>query len=326
MKRVPGYPEYAVDPKIGAVYRVVLRGGSIKRQLAPIDSHGYLSVQLSSSNKVKKMYIHRVVYSAHTGKAIPDGLVVNHKNGDPKDNRISNLELVTQSENCRHAFRDLNKNVKRLSKRRIADIRGLIKDKGMTRKQVAAYLGLGHTTVCRVSVDLPRIKKLAGSTKTHVTPEMRQEIIDSLFNRGIRSPEVAAKFCMTVPGVLSVAKLSKYAGPKLPYNWDVDSSADWRHVPSMPGCSASANGNVRGPDGVIRSKLISGRGYAVVYVTVKGTPKTTYFLHRLIAEAFHGKAPSASESIVDHINKDKSDNIISIIIIIIIIIINIIFF
>ncbi len=49
---------------------------------------------------------HRLVWQHHHGD-IPAGLVVNHKDGNPANNRVENLELVTQQENLKHRFRVL---------------------------------------------------------------------------------------------------------------------------------------------------------------------------------------------------------------------------
>lgn len=48
--------------------------------------------------------VHRLVVKTFMGE-IPLGLAVNHKDGDKTNNNLSNLEVVTYSENMRHAYR-----------------------------------------------------------------------------------------------------------------------------------------------------------------------------------------------------------------------------
>lgn len=63
-------------------------------------SNGYLNVCIGSET----IMIHRLVMEVFIGKC-PDGLEVNHINGDKEDNHLENLEYVTHSENIRHAHK-----------------------------------------------------------------------------------------------------------------------------------------------------------------------------------------------------------------------------
>ena len=46
-------------------------------------------------------YAHRVVYEQHHG-SIPDGYVIHHKDENPRNNDISNLEAMSRDEHQRH--------------------------------------------------------------------------------------------------------------------------------------------------------------------------------------------------------------------------------
>ena len=100
---------------------------------------------------------HRLVYRHFMGP-IPQGLTINHKNGDPKDNRPENLELATYSEQMIHANRVLGTggganqwgetnhqakltraNVERIRKRRAAGEKlvPIAEDYGISMQQVS---------------------------------------------------------------------------------------------------------------------------------------------------------------------------------------------
>lgn len=86
-------------------------GSSHFRKLAPkikkqcVKENDYLVVALS--RKFPNNYVHRLVCEAFIDN--PENLpCVNHKDGNKKNNRVSNLEWCTYSENQRHHHRELS--------------------------------------------------------------------------------------------------------------------------------------------------------------------------------------------------------------------------
>ena len=68
-----------------------------------LDRNGYRVVLFKDGNRRALRKVHRLVVEAFINP-IPSGMQVNHKNGIRNDNRVENLEIVSQSENMRHSY------------------------------------------------------------------------------------------------------------------------------------------------------------------------------------------------------------------------------
>jgi len=75
---------------------------SVHKQYRKNDNE-YLNVVLNKNSKEKNKFVHRLVAQAFL-ENYDEKLQVNHKNGIKYDNRVENLEMVTQSENIRHSI------------------------------------------------------------------------------------------------------------------------------------------------------------------------------------------------------------------------------
>ncbi len=70
-----------------------------------IGSQGYPCVILYRNGERNIRKVHRLVLYAFVGKC-PDGMEVNHIDGNKQNNRLSNLEYVTKSQNVIHAYQN----------------------------------------------------------------------------------------------------------------------------------------------------------------------------------------------------------------------------
>jgi hypothetical protein len=92
----------------GRVRRIRWNGRTYDRptKLTPsVTKDGYLRARLCIGSECHRVTfsVHRLVMAAFVGPC-PDGMVVNHIDGDKQNNTLGNLEYVTHKENVRHAF------------------------------------------------------------------------------------------------------------------------------------------------------------------------------------------------------------------------------
>lgn len=91
----------------------VIRIRDNKELIPAYDKKGYKRIRLKSicSKHIdggKTYKVHRLVAMYYLVD-YDDSLQVNHKNGNKSDNRVENLEMVTNRENVVHAWRCLDK-------------------------------------------------------------------------------------------------------------------------------------------------------------------------------------------------------------------------
>lgn len=76
-------------------------GGVLSQRMS---TSGYIKVELCDLYGNKRgLFIHRLIADAFIGD-IPDGYVVNHKDGDKTNNIVSNLEIVSKRDDILHAY------------------------------------------------------------------------------------------------------------------------------------------------------------------------------------------------------------------------------
>jgi hypothetical protein len=104
MKTIPNFSRYLASED-GYIYSTNYKNsGKIKILKPALSDDGYLKTVLKQDcGKYKTVAVHREVAAAYLGEK-PKAMEVNHINGIKTDNRPSNLEYCTRSENCKHSF------------------------------------------------------------------------------------------------------------------------------------------------------------------------------------------------------------------------------
>lgn len=109
-----------------------------------VRENGYVRVGLRFGKKVVSYNIHNLVWLVWIG---PQKGVINHKNGDKQDNRLENLEDITQSENILKAYYETNtKNTMRVGQ---YDKNGVLIEIFKSQKQAEKKLNLSSGSISR---------------------------------------------------------------------------------------------------------------------------------------------------------------------------------
>lgn len=124
------------------------------------DANGYYRTMMLLNGKLKTVKLHRVVAEAWIENPL-NKLQVNHINFERDDNRVSNLEWATPSENALHSYN--NGRIKKpictnfvkgskigtakLNEEQVKEIRQKFKPRIYTREMLAKEYGVSHHTI-----------------------------------------------------------------------------------------------------------------------------------------------------------------------------------
>jgi len=100
-KSVDGYPNTEVS-NLGNL-RSLFRG-VIKPRATYVNKNGYEMVGLQNKSERKHKRVHVLVSEAFIGPK-DKNMDVNHIDGNKLNNTLDNLEYMSRSDNCKHAFR-----------------------------------------------------------------------------------------------------------------------------------------------------------------------------------------------------------------------------
>ena len=100
-KDIKGYEGiYQIDENGNVKSFAQYKEGKIKKQ--QIDKYGYATIMLCKNGFYEKVFIHRLVLSTFKPCENMEKLQVNHKDANPLNNNIDNLEWATQQENNKY--------------------------------------------------------------------------------------------------------------------------------------------------------------------------------------------------------------------------------
>lgn len=167
-KDIPGYEGYYQVSNTGKVKSL---DGYYKRKypiiLKPSLHRGYYRVVLCVDQNRKSIHVHQLVMLAFTGE--PNGLQINHINGIKTDNRLCNLEYVTQSENMKHAYRiGLEKPCDNGLKKAVAMIKNGIRTEYPSIREMCRANNFDRKKVQRILRRAPNYNSIKGYTIEYI--------------------------------------------------------------------------------------------------------------------------------------------------------------
>jgi predicted XRE-type DNA-binding protein len=154
-KDIPGYEGHYQISNLGRVKSIKFKNHRIMKTKVDM---GYEQIGLRLPNKIKKFFkIHRLVAKAFISN--PNNYPqVNHKDGNKLNNHVENLEWCSSSQNVKHSFDILGKQIpkgenstsSKLKESDVLAIRQLLKEGNLSQQKIADKYGISQAQVWRI--------------------------------------------------------------------------------------------------------------------------------------------------------------------------------
>jgi hypothetical protein len=193
---IKGYEGYYKINKKGDVISLPRQGvKEVKTKKTILSKDGYLKISLNKKRKKRYTSVHRILAETFIPKPYDnDKLQVNHKNGIKLDNRLENLEWVTQSQNAQHSFdnglqiplKGEKNPASKLTKEKVREIILLINNKEKTDKEIAEIYNVSRNVITSIAQNRTwkEIKREKRESKTFYNKEFQKELAIKRKNNG----------------------------------------------------------------------------------------------------------------------------------------------
>jgi len=141
------------------------------RRAETINKDGYFMVYAVVNGISYRTPAHRLVWQYFYGD-VPEGMEINHIDGNKKNNHPLNLEAVTSQGNCRHAI-TTGLRTRKLTVEQVEEIRAICADRKMPRCEIARRFDIsqGHLSNIASGRNYPYVEaersRLHGRKLTH---------------------------------------------------------------------------------------------------------------------------------------------------------------
>lgn len=157
-RKITNYSDYEIN-KEGEVFSNRFKKRKKLKPQKATQSKKYLQVSLyneecrrsEKDNRPipKKFYVHRLVWETFKGE-IPSNKEIDHKDDDPSNNKLSNLQMITRKRNQNKGSRKKHGEITRDKREYLLELR----EQGLTYREIADKVGKSLQVVWRVINDL----------------------------------------------------------------------------------------------------------------------------------------------------------------------------